>query len=557
MTRWISVVALVAFAACRSASAQTSYLAKNDRIVCVGDSITAAGLALEFVEQILRTLYPDAGITLHNLGQGGASAPAGAASLAGYLDKHDPTLATFMFGVNDTRWSEREVEEKIRAFLGGLQAAVAGTAAKKVPLVLLRESHFSHGANAPPDAFESKVNRTLLELLAAQDDFAAANHVPVVDVLGAYQRQLAAAWAKDPAYEFSPDVIHPTSPGHAAIALEILRAFGVGLPLAVTAGERGPLHLAPASALSLRVADSRGVIDPDGALAVKVEVANAGKEPVEGTLVACAAGEKLERRVAVAAGGTAEGVFELPVARLAGRWNALPLYVAFIGPGTFAADGTLLFYSHVRAIAREPLVVADGEFTTAAAGKARRCPVSGVRLSREQGSLCVDFTWKDDTPVAARPGFRNRFRQQIDKPVDLRSREAQPCDAIEFFFDLRDEEAIGRWTSHADDNPAGILRLGVFREQVEAGPAANVLAAEAGPPATIRLESTGADAWRLTVGAKPAGPIAGFSMRVTDSEDVGGPRTEPFYLTFRQGQEPMSYVLFGDSAAGVFCRIGY
>jgi len=46
-------------------------------------------------------------------------------------------------------------------------------------------------------------------------------------------------------------------------------------------------------------------------------------------------------------------------------------------------------------------------------------------------------------------------------------------------------------------------------------------------------------------------------MRVTDSEDFKGPRTEPFYLTFRAGQEPMSYLQLGDTAAGVFCRIGY
>lgn len=561
MATRIALIALTAFAAWRSASAQTSYLARNDRIVCVGDSITAAGLFITFVDQALRTLYPDGGITLHNLGQGGASAPAGASSLAGYLDKHEPTLATFMFGVNDTRWSEGQTEEKVGQFLGGLKAAVASTQAKKLPLVLLRESHFSHGANAPPDAFERRVNRMLFELLAAQDEFAAANHVPVVDVLGAYQRQLAAAWAKDPAYEFSPDVIHPTSPGHAAIAVEVLRAFGAGLPLAATAGERGPLHVSRASDLSLRVADSCGVVGADAAVAVRIEVGNAGKEMVDGTLVACVAGHKLDRRITVAGGGTADVAFELPVSGLARRWGAVPLYVAFVGREAFAADGTLFFHSQVRAAARKPLLVADGEFTTAAAGKAGRCPVSGVRLSREQDSLCVDFTWKDATPVAARPGFRNTFGKQIDKPVDLGSRGGQPCDAVEFFFDLRDEQAIGRWTSGADDNPPGILRLAVYRENVDrtnaaAGLAANVVTADE-PPATVRLESTGENTWRLIVLAKPAGAVIGFSMRVTDSEDFEGPRAEPFHLTFGQGQEPMSYLLVGDSAAGVFCRIGY
>ena len=198
VTAVMAGMAVVAGRACSPCAAQMSYLTSNERIVCVGDSIMAAGLSLTFVEQVLHALYPDAGIRLHNLGQGGASAPAGASSLAGYLDKHEPTLATFMFGVNDTRWSEGQAEEKIGRFLGGLEKAVASTAAKQIPLVLLRESHFSHGADPPPDAFESQVNRTLFQLLAAQDRFAAEHRVPVVDVLGAYQRQLAAAWAKDP-----------------------------------------------------------------------------------------------------------------------------------------------------------------------------------------------------------------------------------------------------------------------------------------------------------------------------------------------------------------------
>lgn len=557
MTTRIAVIAITAFAACRSASAQTSYLAKNDRIVCVGDSITAAGLSIAFVEQVLQSLYPGAGITLHNLGKGGARAVNGASALTAYLDKHEPTLATFMFGVNDTQWSEGQAEEKLGQFLAGLEKAVASTSAKKLPLVLLRESHFSHGANAPPDAFESRMNRMLFKLLAAQDEFAAANHLPVVDVLGAYRRQLAAAWAKDPAYEFSPDVIHPTSPGHAAIAVEMLRGFGAGLPLAATAADRGPLQLARAPDLSLRVADSCGIIGPDAAAAVRIEVGNAAKAPVEGTLVACVAGHTFDRRITVAGGGTADVTFELPVSRLAGRWNAVPIYVAFVGRDTFAADGTLFFHSGIRPIARAPLVVADDEFTNAAAGKVGRCPVSGVRLSSTRDTLRVDFTWKDATPVFARPGFRDKLGRQIDKPVDLGSREGQPCDAVEFFFDLRDEEAIGRWTSNADDNPPGILRLAVYREKAGDGPAANVLAADEAAAASVELESTGEDAWRLVLRAQAAGPVAGFSVRVTDSEDFAAARTEPFYLTVRQGQEPMSYLLFSESAAGVFCRIGY
>jgi lysophospholipase L1-like esterase len=557
MASRIAAVAVATCMVCPQAAAQTSYLVKNEDVVCVGDSITAAGLYIDFVEQILRTLYPDAGIRLHNLGQGGASAPGGANSLAAYLEKNQPTLALFMFGVNDTRWSDRQGEEKVAQFLGGLQKACASSTAKEVPLVLLRESNFSHGRHALPDAFESRLNRMLDKLLAAQDEFALENQLSVIDVLGAYRRQLEAAWAKDPAYEFTPDVIHPTAPGHAAIAVEILRAFGAGLPLSPAADKRGPIQLERSKDITLRVADCGTIMEPSGSLSLKIEAIHAGKEPLEGTLLACVAGQRFDRRITLPAGGKADVSFDLPVSRLAHRWAAVPLYVAFTGGEVFAADGTLLWYSRVQPVAPEPLALADGDFGTTASGTARVCPVSRVQVSRQPGAWHVDFAWKDATPVAAQPGFLNHFRQEITTPVDLNSRNGQPCDAIEFFFDLRDAAAIGRWTANIDSNPPGVLRLGVYREKVDGGVTAKVVSAKDSPPATVELKSTGEDTWQLIVRAEPAGPVTGFSMRVVDSEDFEAPRTAPFCLTSHHGQEPMSYIQLGAGKSGVFCRVGY
>lgn len=413
-------------------------MAKDD-LVCVGDSITAAGLWIEFVDQMLRTLYPD--------------------------------------------------------------------------------------------AFGSTVNRTLFQLLAAQDEFAKANQLP--------------------------DVIHSTAPGHAAIAVEILRAFGAGLPLSTTAAKRGPLHLARSKDLALRVADSSEIIAPDSSLALKIRAEHSGKEPLDGTLLVSAAGQKFERRVTLPAGGTADFAFDLPVSRLSQRCAAVPVYVAFAGRETFAADGTLLFYSHAQPVAPEPFVIADGSFKTTQAGTSRVCPVSQVRLSRQEDGWQVDCAWRDATPVTAKPGFRNNFDKEIARLLGLNSRYGQPCDTIEFFFDLRDEEATGRWTANVDANPSGVFRLGVYRERVDGTLAAKVLRAGESPAETVDLKPTGADIWRLIVRTRPAGSVTGFSMRVVDSEDFDAPRTAPFCLTPHQGQEQMSYIQLGDDKPGVFCRIGY
>lgn len=218
----------------------------GDVIVCVGDSVTAAGVYDGFLQAMLDRLYPEAGIRIVNRGQGGQTAGAATGLLRSAMDAEHPTPATFMFGVNDTRWSAGDEDAKAAAFTDGLASAVEFAASKNVTPLLLRESHFSHGQ--APDEFAAKVNGVFDRLMPAQDAFAAARQIPVIDTPGAYMRALAAAWAADPRYEFSPDIVHPNSAGHAAMAGEILRALGAGLPLAAPlaapTGPRGPLPLA-------------------------------------------------------------------------------------------------------------------------------------------------------------------------------------------------------------------------------------------------------------------------------------------------------------------------
>ena len=74
-----------------------------------------------------------------------------------------------------------------------------------------------------------------MKLFAEEDRVAGLNGVGVIDGYGAYIRELHRAWQVDPRYEFTPNFVHPTMLGHSAVAGEILRAMGAGLPLV---GER-------------------------------------------------------------------------------------------------------------------------------------------------------------------------------------------------------------------------------------------------------------------------------------------------------------------------------
>ena len=538
-------------------AAEMAYLRPGDVIVCVGDSVTAAGVYDGFLQAILDRLYPEAGIQVVNRGQGGQPSGAAVALLDSALKTGQPTLATFMFGVNDTRWSAGDEEAKAATFVAGLTAAVDLAEKKQVVPLLLRESHFSHGQ--APDAFAATVNGVLDRLMAAQDVFAAERQIPVIDTQGAYKRALAAAWATDPRYEFSPDIVHPNSAGHAALAGEILRALGAGLPLAAPEGARGPLRLTTPDDLMIEFAPGAGVLPTDGTLAVPVTIRNRSAKAEAGTILLCIADHRIEMPVAVAAGADTTVTFELPLAKLQAKRGAGPLYAAFRAESGFTAASTLFFHSRIRPAAAAPVVFSATDFQSAAATDARVCPVSHVAMQRTGTELTVDFTWADKSLVPAQAGFKTKFGKDITTLLDLDNREGQPCDAVEFFLDQRPVDAIGRPTANADANPEGVLRIGVCFEEVDGKPVARVLSLPELSPEALSLVPTGPNAWTLKVTCASAGPTLGVSVRVTDNTEFQVGATPPFWLTGHRGigQEPMGFVQLGERDAGVLYRIGY
>jgi len=554
---WSAAALSMALTAPIAQSAEPAYLRPGDVIVCVGDSVTAAGVYDGFLQAMLDRLYPEAGIKVVNRGQGGQTAGAAAGLLDAALTAERPTLATFMFGVNDTRWSAGDEDAKTESFVAGLTAGVTLAVNNGVTPLLLTESHFSHGQ--APDGFADMVNKVLDRLMAAQDAFAAERQIPVIDTQAAYKRALAAAWEVDPRYEFSPDIVHPNSAGHAAMAAEILRALGAGLPLAEAQGERGPLRLAAPDDLMIEFADAAAVLATDGTLAVPMTLHNRSAKPEKGTLVLCIPDHVTEMPVEVAAGASATVTFEVPLAKLRAARSAGPLYAAFRGEQRFTAASTLFFHSRIRTAATTPVVFSASEFQSAAATDTRVCPVSHVAMRRNGTELTVDFTWADTTVVPAQAGFKTRFGKEITALLDLNSREGQPCDAVEFLLDQRPLSAIGRPTANADANPEGILRIGVCFVEVNGKLVAQALSLPELPDEALALKPTGPNAWSLTVRCEPSGPSLGVSMRVTDNTEFKVAATPPFWLTGHRGtgQEPMGFVQLGAQDEGVLYRIGY
>jgi len=561
-----------------TALAEHSFLKANNEIVTLGDSITAAGIYQEYMRQVIDTLYPDAGIKLLNLGLTGQHIGQGVEALEEYAKRGHRRTGTFvmgaggsgveyaknppntiimvMSGVNDTEWSDSGIEEKIQKQLTRLNKIFDAAKAKGAQAVLVRGTPLCH--NAFPDPWAESINSALEQLLNAAGELAAEKDVPVMDVRGAYRDALAEAWGKDPLYEFTPNILNPTHPGHAAIAAEMLRAMGAGLPLAT--GARGPMQMSRESVIKIEAMDKHVMIAQDGELAVQVRCRNMSAEEVKGEVTIVAGAHKETMPASVAGHGMATLEFSMPASAMKRRWECLPLYMVFKGEDVFTAHHALLFYSRVSNASEAPFKISSKDFKRFSDEKGGVCPVSEAKVwyDGEEGAT-IQFKWVEKNAVLAQAGFKNRFGETIYTPLDLNNRDGQPCDAVELIFDLRPDDSIGRFTSNVDAIPAGVTRLGVYYAEDADGKAIAKLQAHhtGGEPETLEQNEDGSYILRLRT--LPHGSALGFSMRVTDASAFGFEKGPVFYLTGRQhvSHEPMSYIMLTDGEEGIFCRIGY
>ncbi len=238
---FVLAVTLLASDLCLAGENQTCFLHPHEKIMWVGDSITAQNLYEPYVMNVLHTLYPDGDCSMVNAGVGGATASSRFGGIPQLVETERPTLITVMFGVNDTGWSPGNDQQKVENYSKGLSQYIDLARQKKIDLLFIHETHFSHNLSA--QSFEIGLDALLMKLFSAEDQLAADSHIGVIDGYGAYLHELNKAWQVDPKYEFTPNVVHPTMLGHSAVAGEILRAFGAGLPLA-TGGSRPPLAAA-------------------------------------------------------------------------------------------------------------------------------------------------------------------------------------------------------------------------------------------------------------------------------------------------------------------------
>ena len=373
-----------------------AYLAPHDKIMWIGDSITAQNLYNPMVMQVLATLYPEAGISDVNCGTGGATAPSQFGSIPPRVDKEQPTILTVMFGVNDTRWSVTDEPDKVENYTRGLQQYADLARQRHLDLVFLRETHFSHNRQA--EELETGLNRVLGRLFAAMDQVAAANGRPVIDTFGAYTRQLEKAWQADPKYEFTPNFVHPTMHGHAAVAGEILR-LGSG----AAAVESGPAWAAApgqskrSSSRPCRLRDCWAKINRSPSRFAR----RGGRACCAGKLIAVIGQQKFSLPLEINPQAPTETTIQWSPAGSQRRWDVLPIYLAFVAEDEFAAAAVPLYWSRLIPTAASPFQHDAQGWVEWEGYKPAASAVDDVQAVVGPQSVRVEFAWRDSTPVLA------------------------------------------------------------------------------------------------------------------------------------------------------------
>ena len=534
-----------------------AYLAPHDKIMWIGDSITAQNLYNPMVMQVLATLYPEAGISDVNCGTGGATAPSQFGSIPPRVDKEQPTILTVMFGVNDTRWSVTDEPDKVENYTRGLQQYADLARQRHLDLVFLRETHFSHNRQA--EELETGLNRVLGRLFAAMDQVAAANGRPVIDTFGAYTRQLEKAWQADPKYEFTPNFVHPTMHGHAAVAGEILRAWGAGLPLS-KAVQRGPLHLGAKQAVELSAVPAAGLLGKDKPLAIKIRAAAAGGRARAGKLIAVIGQQKFSLPLEINPQAPTETTIQWSPAGSQRRWDVLPIYLAFVAEDEFAAAAVPLYWSRLIPTAASPFQHDAQGWVEWEGYKPAASAVDDVQAVVGPQSVRVEFAWRDSTPVLAQGApFKSRLGQPVGGPLDLTSPFGQPCDAVEVLLDLRGEQSSGRCTSNMDSIPEVTLRVGLYKIEESGRVACKLQVSPESAAGAVKLAELGGDRYAI----EWTGPVpkcgVGFNLLASDAKEYKPNQFTGAWLTSVPlvGVDWTDFFRLSASADDMLYRVGY
>lgn len=217
--------AIALLASAHSAPARP-LLQDGDRMVFLGDSITAQRIHTRYVMNYFALRYPDAWITFRNSGWGGERAPGGLARLDRDVLSVEPDVVSICYGMNDG--GVTHFDRKLYAsFMDGMTGLVARLKGAGVKVVLLPPGVVDPDRknwNAPERM--AVYNPTLTRFSDGVILLAKRENLPYYDLNRLMLDVQKRAKADDPEFTMIPDGVHPSAPGQALMAYAMLKALG-------------------------------------------------------------------------------------------------------------------------------------------------------------------------------------------------------------------------------------------------------------------------------------------------------------------------------------------
>jgi lysophospholipase L1-like esterase len=210
-------------------------LRDGDRVVFYGDSITQEGGYGRFVEEYVRTRFPQWDVRFYNAGVGGDTVRGGGSGPIDVRLERDvialrPTVVTIMLGMNDGGYKPFD-PTTLAAFGEGYRAIVAKLrqALPGVRLTFIRSSPFDD-VSRPPQ-FAPGYDDALRRLGCYVVTLGATEKATVVDFRDPVNAGIAAVLKENPdlARQVVPDRVHPGPAGHVVMGAALLRAWNAPL----------------------------------------------------------------------------------------------------------------------------------------------------------------------------------------------------------------------------------------------------------------------------------------------------------------------------------------
>lgn len=204
-------------------------LVPGDRVVWLGDSITAAHTYGRYVETFFLLRRPDLNLTFINAGIGGHSALNGLNRLDQDVLSQRPSVVVVNFGMNDAAYPAGSPHA---AFIQNIDAIIERLRQGGVQRIIWVEPTPAHTAGVPAQSKLSDRQKQLERLVAEMRKHQVRSDVIKVQWHDQMKQALSAAAIK-PDFKLIPDRIHPSAAGHAIMAAEFLRQIGADLEPAI------------------------------------------------------------------------------------------------------------------------------------------------------------------------------------------------------------------------------------------------------------------------------------------------------------------------------------